>query len=158
MTDSLDKLILHASEHCDFEGVMLALAAGARPNALESNRKTPLHHAVNHRSVDVAALLLQHGADVDAKDNQEKTPLHYAASRGHAGMVALLLKHGASPHSADEHRNTPLELVMTWHPENAELIGLLARERANGPFAKSQTNADFRTRSVCTAESRVRAK
>ncbi len=120
--------------------VMLLLAAGADPNAIDKAHETPLHRAVESGSVVSARLLLAAGAEVEAETTAGLTPLHMAAMlpertgrTGQGGdgatrttpseMIRLLLTAGADPGAGDADGCTPLALaVREANLESARLL------------------------------------
>ncbi len=74
-----------------YEVAELLIQAGADVNARNSAQSTPLHHVVCPR---IAALLLRHGATVDAFNTYGHVPLHVAASQARWQVVWTLLEHG----------------------------------------------------------------
>ena len=53
---------------------------GAKINALDNDRSTPLHHAaMGNKNTEVVKILIESGANVNAQNNDKLTPLHFAA-------------------------------------------------------------------------------
>jgi hypothetical protein len=95
------------------------LAAGASPNATESNDVTPLHRAVRTRCAAAVRVLLDHGANARQRNGSGSTPLHLAVQttgRGGSGsaearlqqmeIVRLLIAHGARVTDRGPHAKT----------------------------------------------------
>ena len=97
--DSSNMTSLHFASYYGYsnskEIAELLLQNGAKVDARDKGRYTPLLLAAYHGQFEIAKLLLDNGADVNAKDEEQSTPLHLAAYNGHAQIVELLLKHGA---------------------------------------------------------------
>ena len=79
------------------ENVRYLLAAGADPNARQSEGDTPLMPAVTH-APELVPALIAHGADVNAVNNSGVSPLMLAAQNTlNNSAMAVLLKAGANP-------------------------------------------------------------
>jgi ankyrin repeat protein len=72
------------------------LSAGADPNELDKDGRSPLSLAVNGGFADGAALLLEHGAKPVWPEQSSWVPLHAAAHAGNVRMCRLLVEAGAS--------------------------------------------------------------
>ena len=108
------------------EDVLACLEAGADPNALDSNGRTPLQWAAGN-SDDPAVLtaLLDAGADPNARDKRGWTPLHWATRNNeNPAVLAALLDAGADATLKNDDGNTPLESA-TKNESPAEIIALL---------------------------------
>ena len=64
---------------------------GAKVNARDATKRTPLHEVANMGHVTVARLLLENGAKVNAKDKWKCTPLHEAIAWKQVSSFFLLL-------------------------------------------------------------------
>ena len=64
----------------------------AKPNTLDSNGWTALHHACYEGDRVSADILIKNDADVNSFSNLGKTPLHMAAMRNHTNCIELLLQ------------------------------------------------------------------
>jgi ankyrin repeat protein len=62
--------------------------------ALDKNRRTPLHHACFHGNTITCETLLNQGADLEAQTIEGLTPLHVAIIGGQEEIVKLLIKRG----------------------------------------------------------------
>ena len=84
-------------------------AADGTLDAVNEQRRTPLHLAAAAAASQGVQLLLDHGAAVDARDAQGQTALHLACGAASEACVKLLLSGGAEPNAADaEGQTTPL--------------------------------------------------
>jgi ankyrin repeat protein len=73
----------------------LLLAAGADPNAVQTDGFTPLHSAAQNGQLEMIELLLEHGARSDSRTVNGKTPLALAEATGREDAAALLRERGA---------------------------------------------------------------
>ena len=85
--------------------VQMLLAAGAAPNATDSEGATPLHRCAEVGATACARALLAAGATLE-RDKRGDSPLHVAAVRGHVDCMKCLVlaskSHGAdTPRAAD---------------------------------------------------------
>jgi cytohesin len=87
------------------------LDRGIDPNAMDNDRRTPLHGASATGQVELVRLLLDSGAQVGASDAAGVTPLHLAAACGNSRTLDLLLVAGADPKAIDRRGRTPLHYV-----------------------------------------------
>ena len=92
--------LLHvAAAADDVARIDLLLAAGARVDALDDHRWTPLHRAARAGSLAAADRLLARGADLATRDADGRTPLHVAAIFGQVEMVRRMVA-GPAPLAA----------------------------------------------------------
>uniref|UniRef100_A0A8C1KAY1 Ankyrin repeat domain 52a n=1 Tax=Cyprinus carpio TaxID=7962 RepID=A0A8C1KAY1_CYPCA len=80
-------------------------------NALDQERRTPLHAAAWLGDVHIMELLISAGANVNAKDHVWLTPLHRAAASRNERAVGLLLRKGADVTARDKFWQTPLHIA-----------------------------------------------
>uniref|UniRef100_W5L4P0 Ankyrin repeat domain 52 n=1 Tax=Astyanax mexicanus TaxID=7994 RepID=W5L4P0_ASTMX len=80
-------------------------------NALDQERRTPLHAAACLGDVRIMDLLIKSGASVNAKDQGWLTPLHRAAASRNERAVGLLLRQGAEVSARDRLWQTPLHVA-----------------------------------------------
>ncbi|KAM4736801.1 LOW QUALITY PROTEIN: serine/threonine-protein phosphatase 6 regulatory ankyrin repeat subunit C [Anableps anableps] len=93
------------------EEVQLLLHRKEDVNALDHERRTPLHAAACVGDVHIMDLLIESGASVNAKDNVWLTPLHRAAASRNERAVGLLLRRGAEANTRDKFWQTPLHVA-----------------------------------------------
>jgi ankyrin repeat protein len=110
------------------------LAAGAKPNALETHYdRPPLFVAVTQGHVTAVDILLEAGAQVQATDRLGRTPLHAVSEMGTpatvvSNVVTLLLKAGANVEARDQDRGTPLHAAV--NAGKAVVVALLLEAKA----------------------------
>uniref|UniRef100_A0A8C4HHY9 Ankyrin repeat domain 52a n=1 Tax=Dicentrarchus labrax TaxID=13489 RepID=A0A8C4HHY9_DICLA len=93
------------------EEVQLLLHKKEDVNALDQDRRTPLHAAACVGDVHIMDLLIESGATVNAKDHVWLTPLHRAAASRNERAVGLLLRRGAEANARDKFWQTPLHVA-----------------------------------------------
>ncbi|XP_034053972.1 serine/threonine-protein phosphatase 6 regulatory ankyrin repeat subunit C-like isoform X1 [Gymnodraco acuticeps] len=93
------------------EEVQLLLHKKEDVNALDQERRTPLHAAACVGDVHIMDLLIESGATVNAKDHVWLTPLHRAAASRNERAVGLLLRRGAEATARDKFWQTPLHVA-----------------------------------------------
>uniref|UniRef100_A0A674PEG4 Ankyrin repeat domain 52a n=1 Tax=Takifugu rubripes TaxID=31033 RepID=A0A674PEG4_TAKRU len=93
------------------EEVQLLLHKKEDVNALDQERRTPLHAAACVGDVHLMDLLIESGATVNAKDHVWLTPLHRAAASRNERVVGLLLRRGAEANARDKFWQTPLHVA-----------------------------------------------
>uniref|UniRef100_A0AAX7SKW3 Ankyrin repeat domain 52a n=1 Tax=Astatotilapia calliptera TaxID=8154 RepID=A0AAX7SKW3_ASTCA len=93
------------------EEVQLLLHKKEDVNALDQERRTPLHAAACVGDVHIMDLLIESGASVNAKDHIWLTPLHRAAASRNDRAVGLLLRRGADANARDKFWQTPLHVA-----------------------------------------------
>ncbi|MFB7835991.1 ankyrin repeat domain-containing protein [Streptomyces sp. NPDC056056] len=92
--NALDDTLLAAAARGDTPAVRAALAAGARVEARDRRRRTPLLHAARHDHVDTARVLLAAGADPNAQDDRCDSPWLVTGVTGGVAMMRTLLPAG----------------------------------------------------------------
>lgn len=109
---------LHCAAHEGYtETVNLLLQSGAEIDALDDDRKTPLHIAIascKEDKGDVTKLLIKKGAALECRDDQGFTPLLLAAREGCHDIVNTLLEAKADPHALDQLSRSCLDLASSY--------------------------------------------
>uniref|UniRef100_A0A4W5NNA9 Ankyrin repeat domain 52 n=1 Tax=Hucho hucho TaxID=62062 RepID=A0A4W5NNA9_9TELE len=93
------------------EEVKFLLRKNEEVNALDQERRTPLHAAACLGDVHIMDLLINSGASINAKDQGWLTPLHRAAASRNEKAVGLLLKQDAEVNARDKFWQTPLHVA-----------------------------------------------
>ncbi|TSP79431.1 Serine/threonine-protein phosphatase 6 regulatory ankyrin repeat subunit C [Bagarius yarrelli] len=91
--------------------VQLYLHKKDEVNALDRERRTPLHAAAWLGDVHIMDLLIMAGANVNAKDHMWLTPLHRASASRNERAVGLLLRKGADATARDKFWQTALHIA-----------------------------------------------
>lgn len=95
-------------------------------NALNEDKKTPLHLAIEHGSEALAAFYLEKGADALAVDSSGNTPLEIACYNGMPKIAEALIKKGAK---TDKRDYTDRNLL--FEAKNAEIVDLLVKNNVS---------------------------
>lgn len=124
---------LHAATRDSLHGrpdaVMTLLANGARPDLLDHDGNTPLHHAALSEDPTICAMLLDAGAPVDPVNREGLTALAIAARVGNEPVLRLLLERGAKPEVA---RGLPALLAaVSGHEDRPGIVRRLLKAKAD---------------------------
>lgn len=130
---------LHRAVHCDKTGELAKrlLEAGANPNVIDPDGKTPLHIACDEHSVPNIQLLLRYGSQPNAVSNclVGNTPLHKVVHEAlplknmeidpfdqteKEKAIRLLLAYGANPLQPDGLKKTCLQIA--YNPATLALL------------------------------------
>lgn len=121
------------------ESVQTLLTNGARPDVVDANGDSPLHHAARTRDPIIAAMLLDAGADVNCVNGEGLTPLGVACRAGNEAVIRLLLERGGA---VDVPGAVPALVALADGDEDApELVKRLVRAK----FAPDARDPDGRT-------------
>ena len=102
-------LLSAAAAQGDVEGLRRMLAAGARPDDTDPDRRSALHVACAEGQLEPCRTLVLAGAPLDLTDREGRTPLMEAARFGHADIVSLLLAAGADRTRTDRDGRSALD-------------------------------------------------
>ena len=91
-----EKQLHEAALAGDSEQIQRLVSDGARVDAADADRHTPLMWAAFNGHTAAVRFLLDHGAKLEAKDKNGRTALMFASSGPFEETVKLLLKKGAS--------------------------------------------------------------
>ncbi|KAF3075556.1 Ankyrin repeat domain-containing protein 50 [Trichoderma lentiforme] len=113
------------------------LQKGYRPDARDTDGRTPLSWAAENGSVGITTKLLATGrVEADSNNNWNNTPLFYAVSNNHGRVVKLLLEAGVNVNSKNGHyMRTPLRQAVA--NGNTAIVGLLLE---NGAMVDQKDN------------------
>ncbi|MET7631354.1 ankyrin repeat domain-containing protein [Streptomyces sp. NPDC005078] len=92
--NTLDQDLLRAARTGDADAARTAIEGGARVDARDEERRTPLLLAVHGDHVRLARLLVEAGADPDAQDRREESPWLATGVTGSVAMMHTLLPAG----------------------------------------------------------------
>ncbi|XP_063603293.1 inversin-like isoform X2 [Penaeus indicus] len=147
------------------EGVDQLLRAGARPDAVDSHKCTPLHfagykgylgcikaivHAVESRGLP---LIDNQGGLWLAQDLRGVTPLHHAAHHNNSKCLHALLKYAApgTLDTVDHKKRTPLHWAAAYGSE--ENVRLLIKHGANNLMPDQEGKTPLHWAAISKAES-----
>ncbi|MFJ9035074.1 ankyrin repeat domain-containing protein [Streptomyces sp. NPDC102406] len=121
-----DRTLLTAAEQGDADSVRAALAAGARVEARDRHRRTPLLLAAIGDHVPVAAALLAAGADPDAQDDRDDSPWLVTGVTGSVAMMRTLLP--ARPDLRRTNRFGGISLIPACERGHVDYVRAVLRE------------------------------
>jgi len=107
----------------------LLISRGAKVDAADIQRQTPLHYCAIDPGAKIAALLVDKGANVNASDVRGRTPVHLAAGAGNEQVLRLLLEHHGRIDVSDEYGTTPLHSAAG--QKNTAVVELLLGQNAS---------------------------
>lgn len=81
---------------------------GAKVNARDEKRQTPLMRLDEDASPELVRLLIKHGAKVNVRDQEDNTPLILAAENATAEILQILINHGADVNARNKEGQTAL--------------------------------------------------
>ncbi|MBJ6984040.1 ankyrin repeat domain-containing protein [Luteimonas sp. MC1750] len=107
----------YACQSSTHHSLILLLASGADPNAVNMATRTPLRECLMLSSSgsgltaieDKVRLLLIAGADPNKADGDGNTALHMAAMNGYSRMVRMLLSVGANARTRNDRGDRPID-------------------------------------------------
>ncbi|MCF7806301.1 MAG: ankyrin repeat domain-containing protein [Simkaniaceae bacterium] len=102
--------VIHAAARKGGPIMEALIRAGADPDAMNKDGRTPLSLATGVGHLDSVNLLLSKGAKVNTKDRDGNTALHVVVSRGGPIMEALI-RAGADRDAMNKDGDTPLHLA-----------------------------------------------
>lgn len=124
---------LAASAAGDVARLRALLAAGAKTDEVDGNKRTALHLAAEAGSAACVQALLDAGADANARDEREYTPLHKAAEEAGptaaAAVCRALLAKGADVDAVQCGAQTALYVAAS--KKKAEMAAVLMAAKAN---------------------------
>lgn len=120
------------------EIVTMLLAGGAKVDAENNDRQTPLHQATQN-AVDP---LLARGVDINARDSKGQTVLHRASRLNGLPMVQHLFARGADPTLEDKERRRAVEL--TRNTEKRDCIAYFERRHPQRVAALAEVKNELK--------------
>ena len=111
----VEETALHSAIHRHHSIVEILLRHGSNVNALDSQRRAPLHIVCTTDNHFALTYLLNYGADVNLLDPKLRTPLHVAIEFRKFDHIRPLLRQGTNPNLQDEQSRTPLHLLCASH-------------------------------------------
>ena len=124
-TDSVSKAILNLPN--------------APVNALDVNKRTPLHFAASCGNIEAMKMLLKRNVDPNCESTSGRSPLHDAALEGKKNAVSLLLANGASVNKRDKKGDTAAHLAV--HNSHMDVAEELILQGANFDVTNHQGNS-----------------
>lgn len=97
-----------AAENGNAEIAETLLNFGARVNARDENRQTPLMRLDRDASPELVRLLIRHDAKINVRDKEGNTPLILAAENASAEVLRILIDHGADVNAQNKEGQTAL--------------------------------------------------
>ena len=90
----------------------LLIRFGAKPQLIDKEKNTALHHFVENADDDeIVRLLVTHGVNVNAVNREGETALMVAAENGNSGDIKALIESGADLNKTDLDGKTAWELT-----------------------------------------------
>lgn len=121
---------LHAAmESGNIEIMQLLLAYGAKPNARDHQKRTPLMMIDEDIEKEMVRILISYGADIRATDATKSTVLHHFAEFDEPEMMRFLIENGADPNARNKAGRTPL--MIGAENDNAEAMRVLLESGAD---------------------------
>jgi len=108
---------------------------GAKIDAFDVSRLTPLMIAVWNGHLDIVKILLDNGADINVSDSNGVTPIIRASCEGHKEIVEFLLKQGVDVNKKDKSGRTAF-MDASYFKHN-DIVGLLLKYGAD-PIQKGK--------------------
>lgn len=121
-----DRTLLTAAEQGDTGAVRAALAAGARTEARDAHRRTPLLLAALHDHVPAAQVLVAAGADPNAQDERDDSAWLVTGVTGSVAMMRALLP--AEPDLRVTNRFGGVSLIPASERGHVDYVRALLRE------------------------------
>lgn len=97
-----------AVDNGNYEIAEMILNLGAKVNARDENKRTPLMYLDNDATVELVRLLIKHGAKVNLTDKEKNTALILAAEWNKPEILQVLIDHGADVNAKNKEGQTAL--------------------------------------------------
>lgn len=118
-----------AVENGNVEIARYLLSAGAKANAKNNQKQTPLMLLDEDAKPELVAVLLSYGAKINLVDKEGNTPLTLAAQSANKDTIQLLINAGANPHQQNGEGRTALMNAV--ESGNLETVKILLGAGAN---------------------------
>jgi ankyrin repeat protein len=136
-------------------GVLLQSQAALLVNALDINKKSPLHLAIKNKDHVLAAAFIELGANINRACKAGLTPLHEAVIVGDMKMIKMLCAEGADiarlpPHGAESPLSTAIKV---WN--EAAMVKFLLDAGANPSLADSGGRTPLMIAASCNNDAMI---
>lgn len=112
LADDFGMTSMHwAARHGAVRCMETLYANGADVNAVNRNKRPPIHLAADRDQVEAIRFLAGAGCDIDFADSKGRTSLHRAAYDGKVGAVNELLEQGADPALTNNKGKTAFQIA-----------------------------------------------
>lgn len=127
----LQQTVLHEHAYRGDMGAVRTLHALRAPlEALDVDRRTPLHRAAQAGHAILVQWFLEQGADPLRRACNGFTALHYGAYFGRLEVVDVLLRHGVPPDAGCvDNQSTPLHTLVCADPSSMPNLAKIERKR-----------------------------
>ena len=125
--------LVRAASDGNLPRVSALLAAGADPNVVGTDWRSPLIHAVRLGRLDMVQALINAGAVVDWQDADKVSPLISAAWGNHPRIAEFLIVRGADPLLEDRWGRRALDYALM-RGKNDAIARMLRRAEINRPL------------------------
>ncbi|HCS69601.1 MAG TPA: hypothetical protein DIW51_06485 [Rhodospirillaceae bacterium] len=128
--------LVRAATDGDFDRLVQLLRAGADPNVVGADWRSPLVLAAAQGRLDMVRALVRAGARVDWQDADKVTPLILAAHGNYPEIAEYLILAGADPLIADRWGRRALDYALM-RGKNDAVARMLRRAVINRPTHKN---------------------
>jgi ankyrin repeat protein len=129
--------LVRAAAAGDLERMAHLLQAGADPNVVGADWRSPLILAAAQGRLDMTRALVRAGARVDWQDADKATPLILAAHGNHGAVAEYLILAGADPLVTDRWGRRALDYALM-RGKNDAIARMLRRAEINRPLQKNK--------------------
>ncbi|MEQ8504197.1 MAG: ankyrin repeat domain-containing protein [Rhodospirillales bacterium] len=126
--------LVRAAAAGDLPRTTALLAAGADPNVVAPDWRSPLIHAARLGRFDLVQVLVRAGAVVDWQDADKVSALILAAWGNHPKIAEFLVRAGADPMLTDRWGRRALDYALA-RGKNDGIARMLRRAEVNRPLA-----------------------
>lgn len=129
--------LVRAAADGDFDRLARLLQAGADPNVVGPDWRSPLILAAAQGRLDMVRALVRAGARADWQDADKASPLIMAAIGGHEAVAEYLILAGADPLLTDRWGRRALDYALM-RGKNDAVARVLRRAEINRPLQKNK--------------------